>query len=131
VRSKSARRSVAIASSQSPRASGDTGRERTAPASALLARVSAAASSDASPNRSAGSAAMQRRMMRSTLSGTAARTARIAGGASVKRRASIACGLVPANGSAPASISYSMHPRAYTSLRPSTFWSPDACSGLM
>jgi len=56
----------------------------------------------------------------------------ITGGAiSVNMRVRRACTVPPVWGVSPASISYSVHPRAYTSTRASRSVSPLACSGLM
>jgi hypothetical protein len=52
-------------------------------------------------------------------------------GSSVITRATIAWAVGPVKGGSPTSISYSTHPRAYTSLLAVISRSPIACSGLM
>ena len=103
----------------------------TAPGGVAPAGLSAWANWAAVANRSAGSFASALMTACSTQGGTASRTERSGGTGSVKHFTMIAWAVGPVNGVRPASISYSTHPRLYTSLRPSSSTAPPACSGLM
>ena len=63
--------------------------------------------------------------------GTVSRVAVTGGAFSVMTFATMAWAVLPVYGGSPASISYSIAPREYTSLRASSSRSPIACSGLM
>ena len=95
------------------------------------ALASASAKAAAVGKRSAGTLASARITLRSTPSGTAARTVRSGGTGSIAWRASSCWAVAPPNGGWPASISYSTQPIAYRSLRPSRSRVAAACSGLM
>ena len=82
--------------------------------------ASAWAKSAAVGKRSAGALASARITLRSTPSGTVARTVRSGGTGSIAWRASSCWAVGPTNGGWPASISYSTQPSAYRSLRPSS-----------
>ena len=93
--------------------------------------ASAFAKSAAEAKRSAGSLWSAFWMAAATFTGTVSRCTVTGTGFSVSTLATIACAVLPLWGGSPTSISYSMVPREYTSLRASTSRSPMACSGLM
>ena len=93
--------------------------------------VSSAANSAAEAKRSAGSFSSAVKTASSTCAGTRSRRATIGPGFSVITFATIACAVGPVNGGSPSSISYSTHPKAYTSAFGVISRSPIACSGLM
>ncbi len=70
-------------------------------------------------------------MTASTAAGTEGRTRRTDGGSPAIILATIVCAVAPVKGGSPVSISYSTAPSEYTSVRPVSVRSAEACSGLM
>ena len=97
----------------------------------IIAALSASPNASAVAYRSAGIFASPRCTTASSASETEGRATCSERGVSVSVRAVTVCTFGPVNGASPASISYSTHASAYTSVRASRARSPIACSGLM